>query len=168
MLPKNLVFMSLLMLVGIFGSVGTIRDYLTKNSSSRVSHIESIALSTLKGQTPGIVLSPLHGGRSVLSAPQPLYDYVSTSYISALTGKQEFLSDKINLDITGVDYNSKKVEVMRFYNTNDIVWAKQFLQKNNISYVYETPIKKLTISPSDLGLMPLFISGEVNLYKVSR
>ncbi len=168
MLPKNLVFMSLLMLVGIFGSVGTIRDYLTKNSSSRVSHIESIALSTLKGQTPGIVLSPLHGGRSVLSAPQPLYDYVSTSYISALTGKQEFLSDTINLDITGVDYNSKKVEVMRFYNTNDIVWAKQFLQKNNISYVYETPIKKLTISPSDLGLMPLFISGEVNLYKVSR
>lgn len=163
-LPKNFALMALLVFIGVFGSVGTIRDYLTKNSSSRVSHIESMALSALKQQPLGIVLSPLHGGRSILTAPQPLYDYVSTSYISALTGKQEFLSDTINLDITGVDYNAKKVDALRFYNTMDVVWAKQFLQKNNISYVYETPLKKLTISPSDLGLESLFTSGEVNVY----
>jgi len=163
-LPKNIILLSVLIFIGVFGSVGTIRDYATSNSSSRVSHIELLGLSTLRSAPQGIVLSPLHTGRSSLSAPQPLYDYVSTAYISALTGKQEFLSDTINLDITGVDYTNKKVDVLRFYNTEDTEWAKQFLKENNISYVYETPLQKIKLSPADLNLTPIFFSGEVNIY----
>lgn len=167
-LPKNKIMLALLIFIGTFGSVGTIRDYLTKNSSSRISHIEILALSSLKKQPQGIVLSPLHGGRTVFAAPQPLYDYVSTAYISAFTSKQEYLADTINLDITGVDYAGKMVDVNRFYNTEDVVWGKQFLQTNNISYVYETPLKKLNLSPASLGLTPIFTSGEVNLYQVTQ
>lgn len=165
-LPKNKLFLAVLIFIGIFGSVGTIRDYLTRNSSSRISHTELLAMQSLRSKPQGLVLSPLYSGRTVFSAPQPLYDYTSTAYISALTGKHEFLSDTVNLDITGVDYTNKKVDLIRFYNTEDIVWAKQFLQTNNIMYVYETPLKKLTLPPSSLDLKPIFISGEVNVYAV--
>ncbi len=155
-----------LLLIGTLTSLGTLRDYLTHRSASRISYTELVGLNLLKGSAKGIVLSPIFTNNNV-SSPKPQYAYVSSSYISALTSQPEFLSDTINLDITNIDYKNRANNVQRFYNTMDVVWAKQFLQKNNISYVYETPLKKLTLSASEIGLTPLFTSGEVNIYSVN-
>ncbi len=163
-LPKKGLLLYFLLALGIFGSIGTIKDYLTKNSSARVSHQELQALYALELLPPGIVLSPSHTGQATKEAPHPLYDYVSTAYISALTGKKEFLSDTINLDITGLSYKQHSKSQNRFYSTTDRVWAKQFLLDNNIKYVIETPIRRMSINPAEVGLTLHFDAGEVKLY----
>lgn len=165
-LPKNLIVAITIIALGIFGSFGTLRDYLTQNSSSRISHQELLALNKLKEQPKGIVLSPLHNQRSLLYAPVPLYDYISTAYVSALTGQSEYLSDTINLDITGINYQERSKNVQRFYNTTDQVWAKEFLLKENIRYIIETPLKQMRIAPASLGLEVVHQGGETNIYKL--
>jgi membrane-bound metal-dependent hydrolase YbcI (DUF457 family) len=166
-LKKKSLLAFTLILLGTFGSVGTLADYATQNSTARVTYVELSALGMLSKESKGIVLSPIHPNWSFLAAPQPLYDYVSSSYISALSGQKEFLSDTINLDITGIDYKTKANNVNRFYNTLDTVWAKEFLMKNNITYIVETPVQKMTLDPANIPLTKIFSSGEVNIYKLN-
>jgi uncharacterized membrane protein len=148
-------------------SVGTLKDYIGYFSASRLGYTELFALDKLRDQPKGIVLSPLFSSSNSnrVYAPKPLYSYVSTSYISALSGQPEFLSDTINLDITGFDYTSRNREIQRFYSTMDKTWAIDFLAKNNIQYVYETPLQRITLNPEDIMLNKIFDSGEISIYK---
>ncbi len=158
-----------LILLAILTSVGTLKDYFTYFSASRLSYTELLALDKLRDQPKGIVLSPLFNPETsrTIYAPKPLYSYVSTAYISALSGQPEFLSDTINLDITGFDYTGRARDIQRFYNTSDSEWGISFLEKNDIQYVYETPLQKLHLHPNDLRLQKIFDSGEINIYKTS-
>ncbi len=160
-LPVTILFLSSLT------TIGTLKDYFGSFSSSRVSYTELRALDELKKQPRGIVLSPVYQKINWIANPKPLHSYVSTAYISAFSAQPEFLSDTINLDITGYDYKERLREVQRFYHTSDKVWAKQFLQENNIRYVYETYLQKMRVSPGDLGLLKIFDSGEINIYKIN-
>ena len=155
------------LILAVITSIGTLKDYTGYFSSSRLGYTELLALDKLKDQPEGIVLSPLYyypRARNIY-APKPLYSYVSTAYISALSGQPEFLSDTINLDITGLDYLTRARDIQRFYNTMDKQWGIDFLTKNKISYVYETPLQKLKLAPFDLKLTKIFDSGEINIYK---
>ncbi len=156
-----------ILLLTLLTSVGTLKDYLGSFSASRVSYTELSALDKLRDQPSGIVLSAVFNPRlaGTVYAPKPLYAYVSTAYISALSAKPEFLSDMINLDITGFDYRSRSRDTQRFFNTEDKAWAIEFLTKNKISFVYETPLQRIKLSPSDLKLTKIFDSGEINIYK---
>lgn len=150
---------------GTATSIGTFKDYFGRQSASTVSFSEIAGLETLRKQPKGIVLTPafLISGWNV--TPKPLYDYVSTAYVSAFSGQPEFLSDTINLDITGFDYKERSRQVQRFYNTLDRVWARRFLQENDIRYIYETPFQSIKINPIDLSLTMIFDSGGIKIYK---
>ncbi len=165
---KYLALLSLiLILLAISTSFGTLKDYFGYYSSSRISYTELLALEELRNLPKGIVLSPLFSevSGSRISAPKPLYSYVSTAYISGLTGQPEFLADMINLDITGFAYSERARDIQRFYSTEDQEWGKAFLQNNHIKYVYETRLQKLKLPPSALHLEKIFDSGEINIYK---
>ena len=150
-------------------TIGTLSDYLTSQSASRISPTELHALDVLRRSEKGVVVSPLTSKRylPVTPDPKPLYAYASTAYISALTGQPEYLSDTINLDITGFDYQERAKNILRLYLTRDPVWVSKFLQANRISYIYETPLARLMIRPQDACLTKIFDSGEINLYKYS-
>ena len=105
--PRPSAFALAFVVIGTIGSFGTLRDYVTVNSTSRVSYTELSALTKLSALKKGVVLSPPKQNRTVFSPPQPQYDYITSSYISALSGQPEYLSDQINLDITGIDYQQK-------------------------------------------------------------
>lgn len=160
---KSLV-LALVIFVSIFTSVGTLRDYLTYKSASRISYTELLALNVLRAQPRGVVLSPLYK-ENKFATPKPQYAYVSSAYISALTGQPEFLSDTINLDITGINYQNRANDIQKFFSTEDKKWAKDFLIDNKIKYVYETPLQHLKLNPVDLGLTIIQDSGEIKLYK---
>lgn len=161
---KLLIVLAVLVISSLT-TIGTLKDYLGYFSSSRISFTEMRALETLKNKPKGIVLSPLFEKGTRVATPKPLYAYVSTAYISALSGQPEFISDTINLDITGFDYKVRSREVQRFYSTKDKVWAKSFIEKNNIKYIYETPLQKMSVSPGDLSLEKIFDSGEITIYQ---
>ncbi len=156
----------LILTLSLITTVGTLRDYISYFSSSRVSYTELLALDKLRSQPRGIVLSPLFSQEArLIATPKPLYAYVSTAYISAFSGQPEYLADTINLDITGFDYQQRAKSIQRFYNTTDKQWSIGFLKANGIQYVYETPLQKMKLPPHDLLLEKIFDSGEINIYK---
>ncbi len=165
-LSLKTVFLAIILLISVFTSVGTFKDYFTYKSASRVGYSELIGLNILMSQPKGTVLSPVYQDNSV-ATPKPQYAYVSSSYISALTGQPEFLSDTINLDITGIDYKERFNNIQRFYYTDNKVWAKQFLTDNKVKYVLETPLNRLKLNSTDLGLSAIFDSGEIKIYKLN-
>jgi len=150
-------------------TIGTLSDYLTSQSASRISLTELHALDFLRNSEAGVIVSPLTYSRFVPNAPdpKPLYAYVSTAYISAFSGHPEYLSDTINLDITSFSYQDRVKDVIRLYLTRDPYWVREFLTENKIKYVYETPFDHLMIRPEDACLTKIFDSGEINLYKYS-
>ncbi len=154
-----------LIFLGTATSVGTLRDYTGFLSASAVGFSEIVGLQTLRDHPKGVVVSPLFIRSNTDASPKPLYNYVSTAYISAFSGQPEFLSDTINLDITGFDYQTRSKQVQRFYNTQDKSWAQRFLKDNDIRYIYETPIQSIKISPSDLSLTIIYNSGGFKIYK---
>jgi len=150
-------------------TIGTLSDYLTDRSASRISPTELHALDVLRLSPEGVVVSPLNYRRylPIVPDPKPLYAYTSTAYISALSGHPEYLSDTINLDITGFSYQDRVKNVIRLYLTRDPLWVREFLEANQIRYIYETPFDRLMIRPEDACLTKIFDSGEINLYKYS-
>ncbi len=168
-LTRNLYKSSIFLVFILFAtltSIGTLKDYIGFFSSSRIGYTELLALDKFRDQPRGIVLAPFYSQpkASTIYAPKPLYSYVSTAYISAISGQPEFLADTINLDITGFDYTDRARDVQRFYITEDKLWANDFLSNNHIEYVYETPLQKIKLAPEDLKLKKIFDSGEINVY----
>lgn len=159
------LLLTLIILLGVFTSYGTLKDYLGQTSASRVSFTESKALETLRQQPKGLVLTPMFSPKVSLPTPKSLYGYTSTAYVSALSGQPEYLTDTINLEITGFDYTIKSRMSQRFFQTTNKDWALNFLKTENISYVYETPLSEIKLSPEDLCLNKIFDSGEINIYK---
>ena len=165
----SLIYLGWILLFTLPTTIGTLRDYLTPLPAAKISFTEMRALDVLSQQEQGIVISPLYSLASSrrFPSPKPLYAYTSTAYISAFSGQPEFLSDTINLDITGFDYSQRAKDVYRFYSTQDADWAKDFLKENKISYIYETPNGHFRLNPNDICLDSVFDSGEVNVYKVT-
>ena len=158
----------LLLFIGTATSIGTLKDYFGRFSASTTSFSEIAGLETLRKQPKGIVLTPMYLKSGWNVTPKPLYDYVSTAYVSAFSGQPEFISDTINLDITGFDYKERSRQVQRFYNTLDRTWARSFLRENNIRYIYETPFQSIKISPIDLSLTLIFDSGGIKIYQTDQ
>src|SRR3989344_1930088 len=158
-----------ILLLSLPTTIGTLSDYTTSQSASRVTLTELRALDLLRRLPRGIVAAPLTYSRRLplIPDPKPLYVYASTAYISALSGQPEYLSDTINLDITGFDYKERVKNILRLYQTRDPLWVKKFFDANQISYIYETPYDKLRVRKEDTCLIKIFDSGEINLYKYS-
>lgn len=159
-----------LALIALPTTFGTLLDYLSPLSASRISSNELRALDILRQQPRGTVMSmPFFSSMTSprIVSPKPLYAYTSTAYISAMSGQPEYISDLINLSIMGYQYEARLKNVQRFFNTNDKTWAKQFLIDNNIRYVYETYLYPFKVSPGDICLTKIFDSGEINIYKLT-
>ena len=163
----KLLFLTAVLFLTLPTSIGTLKDYFTRKSSSRVSYTELSALDFLRKQPSGMVLTSVFSDKWVNRTPEPrsLYGYVSTAYISALSGQKEFLSDTINLDITGYNYDNRVRDILRLQNTQDSQWARDFLKENNITYVYQIPFMRFKLNPDQLCLTKIFDSGEINIYK---
>lgn len=162
------VVLIFILLLSLPTTIGTLSDYTTSQSASRVSLTELRVLDLLRHSPKGVVAAPLVYNRVLpaIPEPRPLYVYASTAYLSALTGQPEYLSDTINLDITGFDYQQRAKNILRLYQTRDPNWVKSFFEENNIKYVYETSFDKLQIRTDETTcLTKIFDSGEVNLYK---
>lgn len=136
-----------------------LKHYLPSTPPAMVSNEELKALGFLEGQEDGIVLvAPFEKDLGqYYPAPRPLYLYESTSYVSAFTGKQVFLEDEVNLDITGFDWQARREEVVEFFSNPNM----QFLLDNNIKYIYVPNIYEYVIN-----FDVIYESEEINVYKV--
>ena len=159
----------------ILGTWSTLQHYLPKMPQSMVSNEESVALDFLAKQEDGIVFTypfdKYKAKEAEKFSPRPLYLYESTSYVSAFTNKPLFLEDQVNLNIMGYDWESRREQVLWFVLNLDKEAGKDFLNRNNIKYLYLvkdiSPLsgELLRLGSTELDLKKIFENKESIIYQ---
>lgn len=154
----------LILLSGIFifnlpTAFSVLKHYLPSTPPAYVSLLEIDALNFLEEQPNGIAALPPFDRKlgEYSPAPRPLYLYESTSYVSAFTGKQVFLEDEVNLDITGFNWQERRENLEKALMISD----RDYFINNNIKYIYLPKIFKYKIN-----LEKIFENEEIVIYKV--
>lgn len=167
---KNKILVLLLIIITSITSFSTLKDYFGNPSPSALPIAELNALTFLKTQPDGIVLTYPYDKykKTNMDTPIPLYAYETTAYVSAYSTKQTFLEDEMNLDITGFDWKSRLTEEQKFFESTDKYFARGFLINNNISYIYLVSDQYFILSNSNLEIDQIFDNGQVRIYKVRK
>lgn len=145
----------------------TLRDvYIPARPPAMVPSLELSALKFLSTQPDGGVLvqpfSQMNADLAINNPPRPLYLYTSTAYVSAFSKHPTFLEDEINLNITGYDWQTRRVGIVDWFNNSN----KEFLIKNNIKYVYLTKDSGFNLNIEKLGVKNIYENNLVILYQV--
>jgi hypothetical protein len=148
-------------------TIASLGNYLPKEPQSALPANEIEALRFLFAQPDGIVLTyPYDQSIKTAAPPTPLYQYTSTAYVSAFSGKQTFLEDQINLDIMQYPWSGRRGQVQDFLNTLDAARARQFLEDSNIAYIYWLTGQYAREGDAQLGLTKIFQNDSVTIFRV--
>lgn len=126
-----------MVLITLPTTLGALKHYLSE-APAKISFDELEGLAFLKNQPLGTVLTYPHNYqmRQIVKTPQPLYVYETTAYVSAFANQQTFLEDEMTLEIMQFDWETRRKEVEKFFKTTELLWAKDFLNENQIRYLY--------------------------------
>ena len=167
--PQQIVLISFVVLVTIPTTLGTLAHYLPARPPAKISTQELEALSFLRAQPEGVVLTQPFDEESAKMAagnpPRPLYLYESTAYVSAFSGKPVFLEDQVNLEITGYDWRVRKDQVELFFSSG-LEEYEAFIDENEIKYIYI--VKGLGYEVDDIDINMLFENELVSIYGTSN
>ena len=137
----------LIVILTIPTSILAMPHYLPQRPPAKISSLELKALEFLKSQASGITLVPAFDRDAANAAennpPRPLYLYESTAYVSALSGQPVYMEDEGSLNITGFDWQTRKKQIMDFWNEENALVSKKFLDDKNIKYIYVPPKTKV-------------------------
>lgn len=147
-------------------TLSTLGQYLPSRAPARIPHEELLALSFLRQQPSGLVLTaPFDKDQfDRYDEPRPLHVYTSTAYVAAFSNHPTVMEDQINLDIIGVDWQPRREEILDFFQTYDVDAMKAFLDKYQVTYIYlragDQPWQEL----GALGFHKIFDNGLVRIY----
>jgi len=173
----NKKYLIIFIALWLLGGWATLQHYLPPKPQSMIPSAELEALNFLKSKPDGIVLTyPFDRNKSKAAnfSPRPLYLYDSTAYVSAISKKQSFLDDEVNLNIMGYDWKTRREEVLEFISTLDIEEGINFLDTNNIKYLYlvkaASPIQGelFKLAPDKLGLEKIFENKEYMIFSYRK
>jgi hypothetical protein len=167
-IKKNYLLATLLVLIFI-GNAGTYLDYLGWPPPVKITKEELEAIEFLKKQPDGVVLTPPFQKETFEKTPKPLYQTETTAYLTALSEKQSFLADQMNLSISDYPWSQRKTLLDQFFKKQlDVYQSRGLLVNNDISYLYLTPPDSLPYLDSDLGLKKIFSNGNATIYQVLK
>lgn len=169
-LPKfvSIVLLTILLLVTPISSYATFISGFGEIPPARLSFGEMEALSFLKLQSDGVVLTvPFDKTlRERFDSPFPLLAYETSSYVSAFSAKPSYLEDEIQMEIFQLDYQDRLVSSHDFFRGRDKEWSTNFIKVNSISYIYLPKIYGISLDEQNLGLKSIFNNSQVIIYSV--
>ena len=164
-------YVILFLILTIPTTFSTLKDYFGFPPPSALPPDEIQALNFLKNQPTGVVLTYPYDPyvkNSFSKTPLPLYAYETTAYVAAFSSKSTFLSDQMNLDITGNDWQQRLDGSQKFFSSTDKFFSRGFLLNNNIRYIYLLNNQNFNTPVSDLYLTLIFTNPSCRLYQVQR
>lgn len=97
-----------------------------------------------------------------------MYLYETTAYLSAKSSQPSYLTDEINLEITGYPWQDRQLQVANFFHKYNIFQARGFLLNQDIAYIYLLNKQNLPFSPVDLGVKYIYNQGDIRIYQVLK
>jgi hypothetical protein len=157
----------------LIGLLGMVPNYLGSTPPATIPNSEIDALSFLKTQPKGVVLTVPYDKylkSAFKTTPVPLYAYETTAYVSAYSHKQTFIDDEMNLDNSGYAYQQRLESSKKFFLQNNIYENRGFLLNNDISYIYIANRNKQNIIPfnPNIFVINIYNKNDVSIYKVLK
>ena len=150
----------LIILLGIPTTVDVIKQYSVFPGSSYISKHELNALSFLKDQPSGVVLTPIYDPSLKLNKGlNDLFRAEDSAYVSAFTGKQSYFANPHPLRLMGIDVNPRSL----------LIKSGDCKIMSEIDYVYElhtdSKIKQF-IGCKNVIVKNIFANDLVNIFRV--
>jgi hypothetical protein len=167
---KTIIALFLLLLT-LPPSYSTLKDYFGYPPPSAIYNSELNALKFLKSQPRGNVLTYPYNKYErdkYKTTPLPIYAYETTSYVAAFSSKPVYLEDEMNLNITGLDWQTRRINSEKFFNSTDQNFSRGFLINNNILYIYLLTDQNFPLLPSQIQIDLIYDQDGVLIYKVQR
>ncbi|MCR4276973.1 MAG: hypothetical protein NUV87_02485 [Candidatus Roizmanbacteria bacterium] len=152
----------LIIFFGIPTTIDVIRQYAVFPGSSYISKQELDALSFLKYQPKGVVLTPIYDPSLKLNKGlNDLFRAEDSAYVSAFTGKQSYFANPHPLRLMGIDVNPR----------SSLIKNGDCKIMSEIDYIYElhtdSKIKQF-ISCKNVIVKNIFANDLVTIFKVSN
>ncbi len=146
----------------------TLHHFIPSRPPARIPTGEVEGLNFLRNQPDGIILSYYFNTKNhkKYGAPQPLFAYQSTPYVSGFTGKSEFIADTLNLEITGVDYKGRFQIQKDIFAMKETEMVKKELKENKISYIYAPRMANFNPDEEQFGIKKIFENSDVSIFRV--
>ncbi|MGB4965831.1 MAG: hypothetical protein WBO77_01845 [Microgenomates group bacterium] len=150
-----------IILLTIPSSIDIFKTFAQFPAHSYIPEQELAALSFLKTQPPGVIFTPLPNkeiSRLATQVPIPLSHMNDSAYIAAFSGKQQYIADEVQLQLTGVDYQE------RFKKSLD--WNCEVLKE--VDYLYELTSRPITnLTGCQGSIEQIFQNKTVTVYRVN-
>lgn len=172
----KIIFFLLIAALSLPTVIGNLREFYGPKTSplSRISNQELSALKYLKenSKSDAIILNlPFNKylRDKFKSQILPMYAWYDTDYISAIAGRSSYLASE---HVTLLFYPQTQERIdnkSKFFQQSDLIWNKQFLKDEKISYVY-IPKKEIetVLDVEGNGLKNFFENEEVTIYSVQE
>lgn len=164
---------SLFIVTSLLTNIDTYRGFLGNPPPASIPKSELSALEFLNTLSPGVVLTypfDSHHQDIYSHTPIPLYAYITSSYIPALTHHQTFISDEMNLNNSGYPWQARLDASKIFFKQENQFQDRGFLVNNQIDYIYLTGQQKtnLNLDQNTLSLVKIYDDQNSIIYKVNR
>jgi hypothetical protein len=160
----------LFILLTVPTTYSSLKNYTGLIPPSALPENEIKALNFLKIQPNGYVLtypfSPYEKGKLRLKEPIPLYAYATTAYVSAFSGKQTYLEDEMNLDISNFYWQARRKAAENYFSgaTNEFeAWG--FLLNNKIRYIYLVNDQVIQFPIKDWQIQQIYNDQNIRIYR---
>ena len=169
-LPKPFAFIFLLVFILLtpVSSLATFRSWLYPKPPAYISQEELQALAFLAQEPAGVVLKHPFAQdlRQKYTDPYPIFAYADSAYVSAFSKKPVYLEDVEQQIILGTDYQARLAQANRFFVEKDLAWSKDFLQSQDIAYLYLPKVFNLPAAEEEFPMTKIFENDVVNIYQV--
>lgn len=170
---KKIVLIALFIATSFLANFDNYRGSLGNPAPSAIPTTELSGLKYLQQLPKGTVLTyPYddHLKDNYSHTPIPLYAYVTSSYIPALTHHSTLISDEMNLNNSGFNWQPTLSESLKFFKQENQFQDRGFLVNNQIDYIYltEYQISKSNLKIDQMSLKTLFNDGHTLIYQVNR
>lgn len=95
----------------------------------------------------------------------PPVERTDTAIIAGLVLKNTYLEDTVSSQIMGFPVEERVAAVRAFYQKSDVVEAREFLEREKITYIILLAGKKFPFDPSGVPLKKIFENGAITIYK---
>lgn len=163
----GMVLTALVIILTLPTTWDSLHHFIPSRPPARISRLEVEALSFLKMQPEGIVLSFYDEKlREKLVEPIPLFAYAPTGYVGAFSAKSEFVADTINLDIIGIDFKGRLQTRRDILALKEPEIVKKLLIEGGIEYIYVPREARFAADETRFHIKRIFENAEVEIFRV--
>ncbi len=158
----------LVFLLMIPTQLGLLWQFYSNHSLSKVSYQELQALSFLKSQPEGVVLTmPFNRYERDIykDPPVPIYSWSDTGYIPAFSSQRTLISDEEQVNIMGYKVDRLLQERKEAFESKDYQKINDFIKKYNVGYIYLSWNQKIATDSSLINADLVFKNDNAKVYK---